>query len=93
MINIIPIGERGLAVTFSKDDLLKLKEGKTLNGELVGPNGKTKLLFMRDRTFLDMQDKFAKAVDEEAAKRSAEQVASEAESIGRTIGNSAESVP
>lgn len=62
MIQIISIGERGLAITFDKWDLIELKNGKTMHGELVGPNGKTKIMFMRDQTFLELQKKFDKKV-------------------------------
>lgn len=91
MIQIIPIGERGLAVTFGKEDLLKMKDGHTLNGELVGPNGKTKLLFMRDRTFKEMQSRFANKVQEEVSKKQVEGAVAGAEALGQDIGNSAES--
>lgn len=94
MIQMISIGERGLVVSFSKHDLQSIKDGGTLHGELVGEGGKTKIMFMRDKTFKDMQRKFDKSLAEATAKKAAERqvegAVGESQSLGQDIGNSEE---
>lgn len=90
MIQIISIGERGLVVSFSKHDILAIKDGGTLHGELVGPNGKTKIMFMRDNTFNELKRKFDKSVADgaakEAAKRQVDGAVEESQALGQVIG-------
>ena len=86
MIQIISIGERGLVVTFSKDDLLNIKSGGVAHGDLVGEGGKTKIMFMRDTKFKDMQQKFSKKVTEEAVREAYQGAVAKAESLGESIG-------
>lgn len=94
VIQIISIGERGLAVTFSKDDLISIKNGGTLHGELVNGEGKTKIMFMRDQTFKDIQRKFEKAVKvaeaEAAAKKQVEGAVAGSQALGQDIGSAEE---
>lgn len=94
MIQMISIGERGLVVSFSKHDLLSIKEGGTLHGELVNADGKTKIMFMRDSTFKDMQKKFDKSLAEDVAKKAAtrqvEGAVGESQALGQDIGNAEE---
>lgn len=88
MVQIISIGQRGLAITFSKEDLRAIKDGRTLTGELVNSNGKTSVMFMRDRTFQDMQKKFSSKVNEAKARVVQGAEANEAASLGAQIADS-----
>lgn len=88
-VTIVPIGKdgKGLAICFSKEALIKMKEGGTFPVDLVTGNGKVKLMFMRDRTFAGFIKKFqAKVVKIAAAKESTDVIADAAE-LGMELGN------
>lgn len=67
MAQLVTIGSKGIAVCFHKDELLSILRGATINGELVNGDGKVKLLFMRDRTFKEIQVKHSKQLRKAAA--------------------------
>lgn len=69
-MKIVSANNNQVAVVFSKHDLIAMKEGKTLNADLLSDGKKHQFVFLRDRTFESVTRKWeaaAKAAVESAS--------------------------